>query len=319
MEKKNKKISTYFLQKEAEKRWYVIETICESKNVFFIKNNKKHVLFKWIEGGITSKLARYLSVDKFLTYILLQRNNLPIPECIVIQNNDPQCIKKVKKLWYPLITKPLNWRLGRWVVVNIKNEEELTNAISYTSMFDKNIIVQKFIEWNNLRILVINNKVFAWLERTRHHIIWDWTSTIKKLLKKENQNHRRWKNILISTLPKIDINNNLEKFFKIQYGYSFDSCPKKNEKLFLKGNGYAKVIDITDNIPKNIKNTCEQASRIFNLKVVWVDIIYNPSSQESKHRILEVNSQPWFKTHYLPMEWKPRNVAWAVLDLYFDK
>jgi D-alanine-D-alanine ligase-like ATP-grasp enzyme len=44
-------------------------------------------------------------------------------------------------------------------------------------------------------------------------------------------------------------------------------------------------------------------------------VMYN----QKKYWILEVNSQPWFKTHYLPMEWKPRNVAWAILDLYFWK
>ena len=319
MKKKSwfKKISTHFLQKEAKRRWYTIETINENKNVFFIKHKKKHILFKGIEGWITSKLWRYLSVDKFLTYTLLKRNHIPIPECIVINRHDTMDIKKITKLWYPLITKPLNWRLWRWVVVGIKDEKELKKAISYSSTFDKNIIIQKCVTWTNLRILVINHKVFAWLEWTRHHITWDGKSTIKALLEKENLNPRRWENILISTLAKITINKELEDFFTIQYWYSFTHRLRKDEKIFLKGNGYSRVIDISDTIPKDIKKTCEQASKVFNLKVAGVDVMYDASSKKPNYRVLEVNSQPWFKTHYLPMEWKPRNVAGAILDLYF--
>ena len=322
MQKKKEfqKISTHFLQEEAKKRWYAIETISEEKNVFFIKNKKKHILFKWIEWWLTSKLARYLSVDKFLTYTLLQRHHINIPECIVAHAQEHIDFEKIKKLWYPLVTKPLNWRLWRWIVVRIKNKKELEDALAYSFTFDHDVIIQKFIEGKNLRILVINHKVFAWLEWTRHCIVGDGTSTIQQLLEKENLNPRRGKNILVSTLPKITINTSLENFFKVQYWYAFTHRLKKNEKIFLKGNGYAKVIDITDTIPKDIKKTCEQVSKVFNLKVAWVDIIFSPptsSSQKPNHRVLEVNSQPWFKTHYLPMEWKPRNVAWAILDLYF--
>jgi cyanophycin synthetase len=316
--KKNKdfqKISTHFLQEEAKKRWYSIETIHEQKNIFFIKDKKKHILFRGIEWWITSKLSRYLSVDKFLTYILLQRNHINIPECIVLHKEETIDFSEIKKLWYPLVTKPLNWRLWRGIVINITNKKELENAISYSFSFDHTIIIQKCIEGKNLRILVINHRVFAWLEWTRHHILWDGKSTIKVLLEKENLNPRRWKHILTSTLPKIIINKELEKFFTVQYWYSFSSRLKKNEKIFLKGNGYSKVIDITDTIPKDIKKACEDVSKIFNLKVAGVDVMYN----QKKYWILEVNSQPWFKTHYLPMEWKPRNVAWAILDLYFWK
>lgn len=320
MEKKHwfQKISTHFLQEEAKKRWYTIETISENKNVFFIKDKKKHVLFKGIEWWLTSKLGRYLSVDKFLTYTLLKRNHINIPECIVLHLQENIDFKAIKKLWYPLVTKPLNWRLWRWIVVGIKNKKELENAIAYSFSFDRNIIIQRFIEGKNLRILVINHKVFAWLEWIRHHIVWDGKSTIKQLLHKENLNPRRWKDILTSTLPKITLNKELEDFFKVQYWYWFSHRLKKDEEIFLKGNGYSRVIDITDTIPKDIKHTCEQVSKVFNLKVVWVDIMFDTTSlKRPNHWVLEANSQPWFKTHYLPMEWKPRNVAWAILDLYF--
>ncbi len=313
-------ISKYFLQEEAKKRWYTIETIHENKNIFFIKHKTKNILFKWIDAWLTTRLGKYLSEDKLLTYTLLQRNNINIPECIVIHKKNKIDLTNIIKLWFPLVTKPLNWSLWRWVVVWIKTKKELEKAINYSFGFDKNIIIQKCVEWKNLRILVINHKVFAWLEWSRHHIVWDGKSSIKALLEKENLNSRRWENILISTLPKININQDLEDFFKVQYWYAFTHRPKKDEIIFLKGNGYNKVIDITDEIPKKIKEKCEQASIVFDLKVTGIDVIYNISSSgEMDYRVLEVNSQPGIRTHHLPMWWKPRNAAWAILDLYFDK
>jgi len=313
-------ISKHFLQEEAKKRWYTIETIHEGKNIFYVKNKDKSILFKWIDAGLTTRLGKYLSEDKLLTYMLLQHNNISIPECIVIHKKDKIDIAAIAKLWFPLVTKPLNGSLWRWVVVWIKNKTELLKAIHYNFGFDKHVIIQKYVEGKNLRVLVINHKVFACLEWTRHHIVWDGKSTIKTLLKKENLNPRRWKNILVSTLPKIIINEELEEFFKVQYWYTLDYCPKENEQIFLKGNGYTNVVDVTDTVPKNIKKACEQVSKLFDLKVVGIDVIYSMSGlNKINFWILEANSQPWIKTHHLPMEWKSRNVAWAILDLYFPK
>ncbi|HMS91329.1 MAG TPA: ATP-grasp domain-containing protein [Candidatus Absconditabacterales bacterium] len=312
-------ISKHFLQEEAKKRGYTIETIHEAKNIFFIKHKDKHILFKGIDAGLTTRLGKYLSQDKLLTYTLLQRNNINIPECIVIHKKDKIALTTISKLGFPLVVKPLNGSLGRGVVVGIKNKTELLNAIDYNFGFDKNVIIQKFVEGKNLRVLVINHKVFACLERVRHHIVGDGTSTISTLLKKENLNPRRGKDILVSTLPKIIINEELEAFFKVQYGYTFDHCPKKNEQLFLKGNGYSSVIDVTDGLPQIIKEKCEQTSKLFNLKVTGIDVIYNESpTGDINYRILEVNSQPGIRTHHLPMAGKPRNVAGAILDLYFQ-
>jgi cyanophycin synthetase len=313
------KVSAYLLQEEAKKRWYTVDFFNEDKNLFFIKNKKKEILFKWIEWWLTSKLARYISVDKHLTHSLLLRNHINFPAYIVINKQEKIDFKAIMKLWYPLVTKPLDWSIGRWVVINIKNKEELKKALSYSAKFGNDIIVQKFIKGKNLRILVIDHKVFAWLEWIRHHITWDGKTTIRKLLEKENLNPRRGENILTSTLPKIIINKELADFFKAQYWYSFTHRLKKNEKIFLKGNWYSKVVDITDHIPKDIKKTCETVSKIFNLKFAGVDVIYDTSAKQNKYQILEINSQPWIKTHHLPMEWKPRNVAWAILDLYFGE
>lgn len=269
---------------------------------------------------MTTRLGKYLSQDKLLTYTLLQRNNINVPEYVVINKNKKFKIDEIIKLGLPLITKPLNWSLGRWVVVWISNKDKLQKAINYCFQFDNNIIIQKHVDGKNLRVLVINHKVFACLEWTRHHIIGDGKSTIKQLLEQENKNPQRGKDIFISSLPKISIDDELEKFFKVQYWYSFNDHPKKGEILILKGNGYAKVVDFTDKLPQKIKEKCEKISSIFNLKVTWVDVIYNKSaSGEIEYWILEINSQPGIRTHHMPMEGKSRNVAWAILDLYFGK
>jgi len=313
-------ISKHFLQEEAKKRWYTIETIHENKNIFFIKHKDKEVLFKWIDAWLTTRLGKYLSQDKLLTYTLLQRNNISIPECVVINNKESFNIDEIIKLGFPLITKPLNWSLGRWVVVWISNKDELQEAITYCFQFDNNIIIQKHVNGKNLRVLVINHKVFACLEWTRHHIVGDGKSTIKQLLEQENKNPQRGEDIFMSSLPKIHIDDELEKFFKVQYWYSFSDCPEKDEILVLKGNGYSKVVDFTDELPQKIKEKCETVSRIFDLKVTWVDVIYNKSAAgEIEYRILEVNSQPGIRTHHMPMEGKSRNVAWAILNLYFGE
>jgi D-alanine-D-alanine ligase-like ATP-grasp enzyme len=111
----------------------------------------------------------------------------------------------------------------------------------------------------------------------------------------------------------------LEDFFKVQYWYLLTHRLKKNEKICLKGNWYSKVIDATDSIPQHLKKICETVSKIFNLKFTGIDVIYDDKSKKKEYRILEINCQPWIRTHHLPMEWKPRNVAWAILDLYFKK
>lgn len=305
-----------FLQEAAKKRWYTIEFLEKEKNIFFIKNKNKEILFKWVEWWLTSKLWRGITVDKDLTHLLLKRNNIKYPQYIIIDKEWIIDYDEIEKIWYPLITEPVNWSIWRWVVINIQDREGLDNAIQYSFQFGKTIMIQEYVEWDNLRILIVNHKKTAWLKRIRHHIIGDGKSTVKELLEKENINPQRWNHQLESILPQIKIDEDLELFFQTQYKINFSDILEKDKQGFLKWNGYSKVIDITDDIPVEICKVCEEISKIFKLPVAWVDVIYNKDTK--KYRVLEVNSQPWIKTHHLPMEWKARNVAGAILDLYLE-
>lgn len=93
-----------------------------------------------------SVLGSAVSFDKDVTKRLLTEAKIPNTKFITFKQGDQISFLKVKKtLNLPMIVKPAN--AGSSVGISkIKNEKEFTQAIRYAFLFDRKIIIEKFIE-----------------------------------------------------------------------------------------------------------------------------------------------------------------------------
>lgn len=292
-------ISSKILIDEAEKLWLQVERISRSKNTFFIKWNWKKILFKSVDFWGNSSLWYKLAKDKELTYMILEKYNLPIPQSIAISREKFETFdfNKVDTLQFPLIIKPHDWAHWDWVKMNISNKMELKSKLKKSFETFHKMLIQRQIIWDEIRVLVIKWEVIAALNRRPPVIIWDGKSTIRKLISLENQNELRWE-WYEKPLATILIDDELKSYIKKQW-INLNSIIHKWKKIQLRWNSniwsWGTMKNITNSISDDIKKTAIKASKLFWLEICWVDIMtsnYKKTLKETWWAIIELNAGP---------------------------
>lgn len=293
-------ISSQILEKEAENLGLEIKIISRSKNTFYISWNWKKYLFKSTDFWWNSSLASKISNDKKLTYQLLDDLWFPIAKSkyinkINFNNFDKELIKELK---FPLIIKPSWWAHWDWVMMNIRNYEELKIKLESSFAKYKNMIIQEQIEWKEFRVLVVKWEVILVLNRIPPYVIWDWINNIDFHINKLNDDPKRW-NWYKNVYSNIVIDEELLWFILKQW-LSLDSILKTWHKIDLRWNTnlwtWWTWKCYTDIICEETKKDCINICEKLWFEICWIDIITKDISKPLRENwwiILELNDNPW--------------------------
>lgn len=230
--------------------------------------------FGW---GVNSKVFYYsspfedgyhgvsISKDKLESKRLLESIGLPIAENKVI--NSPNEFEKIsKEITYPCVVKPVSGSGGTGITANVKNKKDLKFAyeIARSSRFGKKpIIVEKFIEGDDFRLIVAYGKFLAAIKRKLPYVIGNGKSTIKELIS-ENK------------LTSIKINKKLINHLKI-LNLTIFSVPITDEKIVLSST--SNIIsggigeDATHLINPELIKMSEELAKITNIAILGIDYI----------------------------------------------
>ncbi len=315
-----------FLLEAAKTRWISIEIIDETIPLFFMKKGKKKLLFQNDNGWMNSSLGNSIAKNKHYTYKILEHYHIPYPTSVIIKKGQSvDTVSLRTTLWYPLVVKPANRWCGKGISI-VFHPHQLPAALMEAGKFWKTIIIQRFINGDDYRIMVVGDKIIAWLKRMPASVIGDGKHTIKELIHAKNTSPQRWKSCAVSILTEVKIDVITKRYLKDAYGYTLQTIPKKKRRIFLRGNSnlstWWDAEDITDIIHPKFKRICIKLARLCSCPIVWVDIIAwdiskDPAVQE--RAVIELNDNAQYNIHQTDIFGTPRDVAGAILDLYFWK
>lgn len=320
-------ISSQIIIDEAKKQWLTTKKLSINDNLFSVSNKNKNIYFKSVDCGINSSFWLKVADNKELTYILAWENNIKVPKSIYINREELWTLNTNSlDIEYPVISKPVDGWHGDGVAIDLKNPDNLSEWLKYSFRDPsvKRVVVQEQIQWEDHRIIVLDEKIIAVSKRIPPYIIWDWESTIESLIDRENNNPKRWWwEDHDGIMSKIKIDNEAISHIEEQ-GYSISSIPEKWIKLNIRKNSNLSTgglaIDKTDNIHPSIQQEAIKISKKCWLRFCWVDYFCKDISQELKEgagAIIEINATPWIRMHHFPSKWKARNVAWILLQEIF--
>ena len=181
----------------------------------------------------TSSIGVELACDKEDTKYLLEQAEVEVPRGDIIRRE--RSLKEAcRYVGFPLVIKPIDGNHGRGITVDIQNYDDALQAFHHAKESSKSgaIIVEKFIEGEDYRLLVINNKLVAAAIRTPAHVIGDGKSTVQELIDEVNKDPRRGyghENVL----TQITVNELTKTIIK-DAGYTLDSIIDAGEKVILK-------------------------------------------------------------------------------------
>ncbi|WP_287130181.1 cyanophycin synthetase, partial [Candidatus Cyanaurora vandensis] len=270
----------------------------------------------------TSIIATEIASDKTITKSLLHQMGIPVPRGLKVRRlaDLPDAIQEIGG--YPVVIKPLDANHGKGITINITDEATAEAAYDAAKEFSRVVLVERFLQGNDYRILVINNRLVAVALRVPAHIVGDGEHTIQELIDRINQDPRRGFGHE-KELTAINADEMTLRLLKLR-GLVLESVLPQGETCELKSTANLSTggtaLDCTDMIHPDNAFMAERAARIVGLDVAGIDVICPDISMpiaETGGGIVEVNAAPGFRMHLAPSQGMARNVAEPLIDMLF--
>ncbi|MFO8000892.1 MAG: cyanophycin synthetase [Marinilabilia sp.] len=271
--------------------------------------------------GKTSSIGLEIASDKEETKKILYNNAAPVPYGLVIES--PEEIESaVFKVGFPVVIKPLDAHQGKGATIKITNQEDALRAFETAREHSTRVIIEKYIQGNDYRLLIINNKFVAAARRIPAHVIGNGHSTINELIQEINKDPRRgFGHEKMLTEIKVDA---MTRRLMEQANYTPDTVLPDGKIFYLKTTANLSTGGISEDVTDTVHPTnifiAERASKFIDLDICGIDVVtpnLTDPINDNGGAIIEVNGAPGFRMHLSPTKGQPREVAKPVIDMLF--
>lgn len=271
------------------------------------------------ESDRTGAIAESISRDKDLTKQLLQSCGVPVPEGALV-HSAAETWDEAQDIGLPVVVKPYDGNHGRGVFTNLRTRDEVEAAYAAALEEGSGVLVERFIDGGEHRLLVVNGKLVAANRGEEAWVRGDGKSTIATLIDTQlNSDPRRGDE---ETCPLNTIRLEDEPVARLELerqGFTADSVPPEGKRVLILRNGNM-AFDVTDAVHPEVAEAAVLAARVVGLDIAGIDLVTTDVSrplQETRGAIVEVNAGPGLLMHLKPAVGEARPVGEAIVNSLF--
>lgn len=223
----------------------------------------------------------------------------------------------IKKYGFPIVLKPNLGGYSRGSYFPINNYKDFWKAFFLTKIWWPMTVIEQYLEGHNYRVVVTKDGTEIVMERFPAFVIGDGQKTLSQLIDEENTIRSEMK--LLPIIHHIEKNKQTAKHIKKYFRYSFESVPKKDQKVTLfhrvalSPGGVLKDVPVNTISQKN-KQLFQSILDEFGANIFGIDVIMKDGIEKDYDQqaciFLELNSRPYLKMHnYLRWGKKPNMEA----------
>lgn len=277
-----------------------------------------------MEAALTDKpscIAVNTAGDKHLTKEILQNIGIPVPTGEIAYSLDG-ALRAAEEIGYPVVIKPYDSNHGNGVSLNVQNRDEIPDAFQEAMQYSTAVIVEKYIQGKDYRVLVVGKKVSAVAERRPPSVLGDGVSTIAQLVEKENENPLRGDDHT-KPLTKLKLDDVAVDLLK-ESGMTPATVPALGTIVKLRENANLSTGGTARSCPDEIHPAnaaiAVKAAQALGLDIAGVDIC-SPDLAVPFHKnhgaIIEVNAGPGLRMHMMPSEGPRTEVGKDILNMLY--
>jgi GNAT-family acetyltransferase (TIGR03103 family) len=295
--------------KEAQRRGIGVKVLDEDFNYFSLELGGRSIVCRESLTELTSAIAMSRCDDKRLTHRVLSLAGLAVPEQIEAgsRRKNKAAIERLKHV----VVKPARGEQGNGVCVGIQTLENLEKAVQYANQFCPDVIIEKCVEGEDLRIIVIDFKVVAAAVRRPPEITGTGKHTISELIEKYNR-RRKAATGGESHVPMDDETTRCVR----SAGYGLESVLPAGEKINLRKAANlhtgGTIHDVTEQLHPRLSAAAEEAARALDIPVTGLDFLV-PNVSGPEYVIVEANERPGLANH------EPQPTSERFIDLLFPQ
>jgi len=269
--------------------------------------------------GHTPWMGSALARNKWKSKRTLSAQSIPTPRGWLLTDVEEAVRIATEVSGWPVVVKPVSEDLGRGVATGIRDPETLRRAFAAAARHGA-VILEKHIGGDDHRLLVVGGRFLAAARRMPAQVTGDGEHTVGQLVDRLNADPRRGDQ-RYSLLRRINFDDEAAECLGAE-GLSPMSVPEPGRTVALRrtanvsSGGTAQ--DVTDSVHPDNRALAERVARTVGLDIAGIDFITTDISRSWREvggAVLEVNSQPGFRPHWVGDP--GRDINGEVLDVLF--
>lgn len=269
----------------------------------------------------SSAIAVDIVGDKQWARSLLGSVGLPVPAGDVVRTGE-EALQVMTAIAAPVAVKPLDANQGKGVTLGIRDARTLLGAVDRALDFSDAVVVERFIDGDDYRLLVIDGRMVAASRRVPAHVVGDGVRTVRELVEAVNADPRRGPGHTME-LTWVRVDAAAARLLASQ-GHGPNSVPRAGERVALSHTANLSTggtaVDVTDLVDPSVRAMAERAARWVGLDVCGVDVVARAIDRplaESGATIIELNAAPGIRMHHHPVDGEPRDVGSHIVESLF--
>lgn len=292
---------------EALRRGISVEPIDPARGYFRLGHGNRRITCRESLSDLTSSIAMCRCADKQLTSELLAGVGLSVPDQITY-TDEKEALAFLKK-HQRVVVKPLEGEQGFGVAVDLTTPEEVMEAIEKASVYSGTVLLEKFVEGIDLRIIVINMEVVAAAIRKPAEILGTGRHTIEQLIEKVSRRRKA------ATGGESQIPTDEETHRCVRsHGFDFGDVLPEGQTLQVRRTANlhtgGTIHDVTPKLSATLNEAATRAAMTLEIPVVGLDFLV-PDVEGEQYYIIEANERPGLANH------EPQPTAQKFVDLLF--
>jgi cyanophycin synthetase len=250
-------------------------------------------------------VSRAIANDKPLALELLSEAGITVPvHAVVGTDDDPTPV--LSTVGAPCVVKPLAGGGGEGVTGAVVTPAQLRRALVYAGRSGHEAIVERELEGDSYRVLVLDGVVLDVIRRSRPSVRGDGRSTVEQLIFREYE--QRLRDDGAGGLKHFVVD--LDCLFTLERrGISLDTVPADGEEVVVKtASNYGGPAE-TAALDSPLAATAVAAARTLGVRLAGVDLV---APDETAGVVLEVNPVPGL-SHHVNVREGARPVAAEIL------
>ena len=292
---------------EALRRGIRVDPVDPEGGYFKLSHAGRSVTCRESLSELTSAVAMSRCADKRVTSRVLAAAGLKVPEQVLA--GAPEANREFLRQHGAIVVKPVDGEQGKGISVHITDADEMEAAIEGASRIDERVLLERFCEGQDLRIVVIDHQVVAAAIRRPATVVGDGQSTIADLIAKQS----RRRAAATGGESKIPLDDETRRCIGLQGWQLEDVLPadvslpvRRTANLHTGGT----IHDVTGQLHPTLRLAAEQASRVLDIPVTGLDFLV-PAVDGPDYVIVEANERPGLANH------EPQPTAQRFVDLLF--
>jgi GNAT-family acetyltransferase (TIGR03103 family) len=292
---------------EARRRGIGVDIVDEDMNLLSLSYGGRTIRCRESLSELTSSVALQICDDKRLCWRLMRKAGVQVPAQRIAGTKSLD--EAFLRTWGRIVVKPARGEQGNGVSVDVRTTSALAAAIARARACDDRVLLEQLVEGEDLRIIVIGDRVVAAAVRRPARITGTGQHTVRQLVRAQS----RRRAAATGGESKIPEDEETERCLS-QQGLSWTDVLPEGDTIAVRRTANlhtgGTIHDVTDRLCATLADAACLAARAIGIPVVGFDFIV-PDVEGETYAFIEANERPGLANH------EPQPTAERFVDLLF--